>query len=222
MKTNTDKESEYIPALGFNVLTPLYDFAVGLTTREKLFKNTLVGHVGLEPGQRVLDLACGTGTLTIMLKLRMPDAEIIGIDGDPKILGIARNKAQAGNAAIGFDQGMSFSLPYADHSFDRVVSSLFLHHLSEENKRRTLDEVRRVLKDNGELHVADWGRPANVLMKLSSRLVQALDGAETTADNFQGRLPGIVAEAGFRDVEETSRFNSLFGTIRLMRAVKRT
>ena len=222
MKASTDKGQEYIPALGFDILTPLYDSVVGLTTREKRFKNSLVEQSGLEAGQRVLDLACGTGTLTLLMKLRMPEAEIIGIDGDPKILSIAKKKARDREAAIRFDHGMSFDLPYADGSFDRVVSSLFFHHLSEENKRRTLSEVERILKKDGELHVADWGTPANLAMKLTSRVIQMLDGPETTADNFQGRLPGIVAEAGFRDVEETSHFNSLFGTIRLMRAVKRT
>lgn len=222
MKASTDKGQEYIPALGFDSLTPLYDSVVGLTTREKRFKNSLVEQAGLEAGQRALDLGCGTGTLTLLLKQRVPEAEIIGIDGDPKILGIARNKAHVRKAVIRFDHGMSFSLPYADHSFDRVVSSLFLHHLSKQNKRRTLEEVRRVLKDDGEVHIADWGKPANLVMRLTSRVIQLLDGPETTADNFRGRLPAIIAEAGFRDVEETSHFNSLFGTIRLMRAVKRT
>lgn len=222
MKASTGKGQDYIPALGFDALTPLYDSVVGLTTRETRFKNALVEQAGLEAGQRVLDLACGTGTLTLLLKRKMPEAEIIGIDGDPKILGIARNKAHAGEAVVRFDQGMSFSLPYPDHSFDRVISSLFFHHLSEENKRHTLDEVRRILKDDGELHIADWGKPANLVMRLTSRTILMLDGPKTTADNFQGRLPAIIAEAGFHDVEETSHFNSLFGTIRLIRAVKRT
>ncbi len=154
MKSETHREDEYIPALAYDVLTPFYDTVVGWTTREKLFKNALVERARLEPGQRVLDLACGTGTLTLLLKQRAPEAEVIGIDGDPKILSIARKKARARDAAIRFDEGMSFDLPYADGSFDRVISSLFFHHLSEENKRRTLSEVVRVLKIGGELHIA--------------------------------------------------------------------
>lgn len=220
MERSRENGQEYIPALAYDVLTPLYDTVVGWTTRETLFKNALVEQTGIKPGHRILDLACGTGTLTLMLKQREPGAEVIGIDGDPKILGIARNKAQARNAAIRFDKGMSFSLPYADGSFDRVVSSLFFHHLSDDNKRRTLSEVARVLKEDGELHIADWGRPANLLMKLGSRFIVMLDGSETTADNFEGRLPTMVADAGLIGVGETCRYNTLFGTIRLNRAKK--
>lgn len=222
MKIQPDREQGYIPALAYDFLTPFYDTVVGWTTREALFKNVLVEQACLQPGQQVLDLACGTGTLTLLLKRREPGAEVIGIDGDPRILSIAKKKTRAVDAAIRFDQGMSFDLPYADGSFDRVVSSLFFHHLSEENKRRTLGEVGRVLKGEGELHIADWGEPANLLMEIASRFIQMLDGSETTADHFEGRLPAIIANAGFDGVEQVGQFNSLFGTIRLIRAVKVT
>jgi ubiquinone/menaquinone biosynthesis C-methylase UbiE len=222
MKSKTDIQEEYIPALAYDFLTPFYDTVVGWTTRETLFKNALVEQASLKPGQRVLDLACGTGTLTLLLKQRVPGAEVIGIDGDPKILSIANEKARDRDVAIRFDQGMSFDLPYADGAFDRVVSSLFFHHLSEENKRKTLSEIGRVLKKEGELHIADWGRPANLLAKIGSRFIQMLDGSETTAANFEGRLPSIVGDAGFDRVEQVREFNSLFGTIRLLRAVKLT
>lgn len=222
MKIQADREQGYIPALAYDFLTPFYDTVVGWTTREALFKNALVEQACLKPGQQVLDLACGTGTLTLLLKRREPGAEVIGIDGDPKILSLAKGKARAVDVAIRFDQGMSFDLPYADGSFDQVVSSLFFHHLSEENKRRTLSEVGRVLKGDGELHIADWGEPANLLMKMASGFIQMLDGSETTADNFEGRLPAIITNAGFDGVEQVGQFNSLFGTIRLTRAVKRT
>ena len=115
---------------------------------------------------------------------------------------------------------MSFDLPYEDESFDRVVSSLFFHHLTRENKLKTLREVKRVLKSNGEFHIADWGLPANLLMKGSSRLIQLLDGSETTADSFNGLLPKLMTDAGFEAVEETNSFNSLFGTIRLHQSRK--
>jgi ubiquinone/menaquinone biosynthesis C-methylase UbiE len=211
---------KYIPALGYNWFTPFYDTVVGFTTREKLFKDALVEQAKVEAGYRVLDLACGTGTLTALLKKNAPQAEIIGIDGDPTILGLAREKARAGNLEIQFDEGMSVSMPYADASFDLVVSSLFFHHLTRENKLKTLREVRRVLKRGGEFHIADWGLPANLPMKFSSRFIQMLDGFETTADNFNGLLPKLLAETDFENIEETNFFNTLFGTIRLHKAYK--
>ncbi len=147
-------------------------------------------------------------------------AEIIGLDGDSAILKQAKAKAERAGVAIQFDEGMSFALPYADASFDRALSSLFFHHLTRENKLKTLGEIRRVLKPGGELHIADWGTPDNRLMQVGSFLVQKFDGVETTADSFNGLLPEFIAQTGFLAVNETQHFNSLFGTIRLVKAGK--
>ena len=209
------KNEEYIPALSYDWLTSLYDPVVALTTREKTFKNALTEQARIGVGHRVLDLACGTATLSILLKQKQPKAQIVGIDGDSKILEIARTKARKAGLEIQFVEGMSFDLPYTNESFDRVTSSLFFHHLTRENKAKTLREVRRVLKPNGEFHVADWGLPASWLMRGSSYLIQLLDGFETTADSFDGLLPQLMADAGLASIEETAHFNSSFGTIRL-------
>ncbi len=206
---------KYIPALSYDWLTGLYDPVVALTTRESAFKNALANQAGIAAGHRVLDLGCGTATLSILLKQKQPNAVIVGIDGDAKVLKIARKKAHKAGVEITFDEGMSFDLPYEDESFDRVVSSLFFHHLSRENKLETLREVSRVLKPNGEFHVADWGLPASRLMRRTSYLIQFLDGFETTADNFNGLLPKLITDAGFSFVKETNHFNSVFGTIRM-------
>lgn len=214
------KDAKYIPALSYDALTPLYDWVVRLTVREKKFKTALIGQANFADGQRVLDLACGTGTLAVLMKEAHPKVEIIGIDGDAKILATAKRKASKKGVDIQFDEGLSFELPYTDESFERVVSSLFFHHLTRDNKLKTLREVLRVLKPEGELHIADWGLPSNFLMKVASRGIELLDGVETTQDNFKGLLPSLVNEAGFRKTEETQFFNSLFGTIRLLKAKK--
>ena len=213
------RPKQYIPALSYDRLTFLYDPVVRLTTREAAFKTALLSQAQIQSGQRVLDLACGTATLTIAIKQAHPQAAVIGFDGDPAILRQARAKAERSGADIAFDEGLSYELPYADESFDHVLSSLFFHHLTRENKLRTLAEVRRVLKPGGEFHVADWGAPQNVLMKLASQGIVLLDGA-TTKDNFAGKLPEFIGQSGFEDVEEVRHFNSLFGTIRLHKAYK--
>ncbi len=212
------KNEKYIPALSYDLLTPFYDSVVRLTTREDAFKKALVEQSRVSAASRVLDLACGTGTLTVLIKNAAPDAEVIGIDGDAKILKIAEKKAKIVGTDVCFDEGMSFALPYQDESFDRVFSSLFFHHLTRENKLKTFREVRRVLKPNGEFHVADWGLPAHLPMRFASRLIQLLDGHETTADSFNGLLPKLMTDEGFENIEETNYYNSLFGTIRLHKA----
>lgn len=212
------KNEKYIPALSYDLLTPVYDPVVRLTTRERAFKKALIAQSRVENASRILDLACGTGTLTVLIKNAAPGAEVVGIDGDAKILKIAEKKAKKARARVRFDRGMSFALSYPDESFDLVFSSLFFHHLTRENKLKTFREVRRVLKPSGELHVADWGLPANSPMRFASRLIRLLDGDETTADSFDGLLPELMADEGFQKIEETNHYNSLFGTIRLHRA----
>jgi len=211
---------EYVPALGYSWLTSFYDPVVRVTTRERRFKHELIKQACLSQGMAVLDLACGTGTLAVWTKRAHPDISLVGLDGDEKILSIARAKADKQRADIKFDQGLATALPYDDAQFDRVLSSLFFHHLNLDDKRHALAEIYRTLKPNGQLHVADWGKPAGFAMRLAFYFVQILDGFENTRDNVQGRLPQLIGEAGFQQVEVRSEFNTIFGTMSLIAAQK--
>lgn len=103
---------------------------------------------------------------------------------------------------------------------NRLIKSfqVFFHHMTRENKLKTLTEVKRLVKPQGGLHIADWGLAANPIIKFPSRVIQIFDGFETTADNFNGLLPGLLADSGFVTIEETDYSNTLFGTIRLLRS----
>jgi ubiquinone/menaquinone biosynthesis C-methylase UbiE len=213
-------EDRYVPALSFNWLTPYYDVVVGTTTRERAVKQALIMQACLEPGQQVLDLASGTGTLAIWIKQHQPLLDVTGVDGDPAILAIASKKAKKASIDIHLDHALSYSLPYPAIHFDRVVSSLFFHHLSWENKQRTAQEVFRVLKPGGELHVADWGRPTNPLMRGLFLSIQLLDGFKNTRDNVSGKLIELFEDAGFVRVSQPRSFSTVFGTMALYRATK--
>lgn len=123
-----------------------------------------------------------------MAKESQPSARITGVDGDPKILEIARHKAEKKNIETIFDEALSYKLPYSSHQFDRALSSLFFHHLSWVDKQRTALEIFRVLKPGAELHVADWGSPSNIFMRALFVSIQVCDGFEMTRDNVSGRL----------------------------------
>jgi SAM-dependent methyltransferase len=217
-KEKSINKQRYIPALGYESLTALYDPIVRITTREKTVKSALLQQTGTGPGQRVLDLACGTATLTIATKLLHPATEIIGVDGDARILERARVKSANAGVALQFDEALSHRLPYPSDHFDSVLSSLFFHHLDRGNKHKTMLEVMRVIKPGGELHIADWGKAENWLMRGLFLGIQALDGFSSTADNVAGRLPQMMRATGFVDVAETQCFSTVFGTLSLYKA----
>lgn len=213
--------SKYIHALRFRWLNRFYDTIVRATPREAELRESLVEQVDVGSG-RVLDLGCGTATLTIMLKQRYPAAHVIGLDGDSEVLAIASRKAEEAGVEIDFQLGLAWEAPFEPGTFDRAVSSLVFHHLATDDKRRTLQRLRYLLKPGGGLHIADWGRPQNALMRVAFLGVQLLDGFETTRDSVQGRLPELMEEAGFIDVEETHREMTMAGTLSFYRAATPT
>lgn len=164
-----------------------------------------------------MDVGCGTGTLLYLLKDRFPTVYSVGLDGDGRILAIAKSKTTTAGGPPSFVQAFSYGLPFQDGSFDRVLSSLMLHHLTLPEKLATFREMLRVLRSGGELHVADWGRPHNMLMRLLSLTVRIGDGNARTVDNVRGRVPQLIREAGFEGASESRRFGTLFGTLQLYR-----
>ncbi len=210
-----EKNERYIPALSFNRLTPLFDPAIRWSMRELELKRRLIKQARIEPDHRVLDLGCGTATLTILIKQTHPTADVVGLDGDRQILAMAEAKAEKAGVNLTLDHGLAFELPYPDQSFERVVSSLVIHHLATENKRRTFQEVYRVLRPGGELHLLDFGRPYNLYTSITALLIRRLENA---ADNVQGLLPEMMRAAGFDQVGVHQRFTALFGPLALYRA----
>ena len=208
----------YLHALRFPALTRAYDPLIRLTTRESVFKRRLIEQAAPAPGQRVLDLGCGTGTLSLLVKEHQPAAQVTGLDADPKMLEQAQSKAKRAGVELDLDQGFSTELPYPDASFDLVLSTLFFHHLDLDSKRRTAHEIARVLIGGGELHVADWGPPSDPLMALAFLSIRLFDGFETTRENAAGALPKIFEQAGLHAVEQTSRLRTAIGTMATYRA----
>jgi len=207
----------YIPAFHFRWLTQWYDPMIRRLFPEQALKSALISQAHIQPGQNVLDVGCGTGTLTLLIKHTHPNVSVVGLDVDPQVLDIARRKAGQAGETIALQQGSATCLPYPDRSFDRVFASLMLHHLTREDKRLAIGEAFRVLKPGGELHVADFGKPNDLSMWLISLVVRWV---EEVHDNILGLLPVFMAEAGFRPVEETARYRTVTGTLGLYRACK--
>ena len=130
----------------------------------------------------------------------------------------ARAKADQASVELELNEGFSIELPYPDATFDLVLSTLFFHHLDPAPKRQTALEIARVLRGGGELHVADWGPPADPMMAVAFLGVRLFDGFENTADNYRGALPRIFEEAGLAGAEQTARLRTVLGTLALYRA----
>lgn len=210
-------DNKYISALKFDFLTKLYDPLIKIVIPENLFKNTLIEQANILSGHRVLDFGCGTGTLIIIAKNKHPESTIIGIDVDEKIIDIAKKKIARQRLNIEIDKYDGNALPYENESFDKVISSLVFHHLIGEQKGNILKEIYRILKPNGEIHIADFGRPRNRIMKLISYFLQLF---EPITDNIKGLIPDYLKAAGFIAVGENKYFNTVFGTLSLYNARK--
>lgn len=208
-------EKRYIPALSFRWLTPLYDPLLKWIMREETFKRKLTSQANIQPGMTVLDLGCGTGTLTLMIKRAHPNADVTGLDGDPQVLDIARDKSRGVN--IQWDEGLASSLPYPDSVFDRVVTSLVIHHLVTDDKRLAFKEIYRVLKPHGELHLVDFGPPHSSLTRMIRKFLRGFEEAD---DNLDGLIPRFIKEAGFGSVNETEHFTTIFGPLSMIKAMK--
>lgn len=214
------KNDQYIPALGYHGLTPLYDWVGDAVGHGQRYMNALIAQARFEDEQQVLDVACGTGTLAILIKQDNPAIAMTALDCDKQMLTRAEQKAARAKAVLQFEHAFAEKLPYPDRYFDRVVSSLFFHHLTWENKMRVAREIFRVLKPRGELHVLDWGRANNLLMRVLFLPVQGLDGIENTRDNVVGRLTQLFEQANFSEVRQVRSFNTFLGTLALYRALK--
>ena len=213
-------EKPYKLAVRWNWLSKYYDFLVANLMRETKFKSLLIKQFQQKMPEKILDIGCGTATLTVLMQKYYPQSKITGLDGDENILALAKQKTQKENIHFDFVKAMSYEMPFADDTFDVTASSLVFHHLTDLDKVRTLKEAYRVLKPNGEINIADFGKASNFMMRGLFHIIQILDGYDTTNSNVQGKIPEFMQQAGFKEVQEVSKLNTLLGTVSLYQGIK--
>ena len=214
------KESKFVSALRFKWLTPLYDFLVGITMPEKSIKQALINTSYLTDYATVLDFGCGTSTLTIMAKKHRPSISITGIDIDKTILKKATEKIGEKKLDINLIAYDGKQLPFADSSFERIISCLVFHHLETTVKQKILAELYRVTKTGGQMIIADFGRSESWLQRILFNMIRGLDGFKPTSANAKGLMPSLISDAGFNFSGIKQNFKTIFGEVQLFKAIK--
>jgi len=147
----------------------------------------------IQPGEQVLDVGCGTGTLAIeVARLVGRAGRVAGIDPGTEQIARAHAKAARRNVHIEFQVGVIEQLPFPDQTFDVALSTLMMHHLPASLKRQGLAEIARVLKPGGRLVIADFKRK----QERRGRAARFHAGGSSMQD-----LAALVSEAGFEDLE---------------------
>lgn len=206
---------DYLPAAGHDALLPGYDVLARLLGFNRVYQ-TLIAQAELANSQRVLEIGCGTGNLAIRAKRAQPGVEVIGSDPDPLALARARRKAQTLNG-ISFERGYAQQLPYVDGEFDRVLSSMMLHHLNEDAKTAAAAEVFRVLRPGGRLHLVDISGDTTADHGLMARLIRRNPHA---AGNFGDAIPRLLRMAGFDCAEVAAQRHRILGRLSYYRATR--
>ena len=140
-----------------------YDLLLWLVTlgRERVFREKVLRLARLEPGESVLDVGCGTGTLAIAAKQHVgPTGAVYGIDASPEMIARAGKKAKKAGVEVVFKDGFAQSLPFPDAQFNVVLTTVMLHHLPRKARQELAREMRRVLKPGGRVLAVDFGGDA--------------------------------------------------------------
>ncbi len=152
----------------------------------------------VRPGQKLLDVGCGTGSLAIVAKAKLgPDGEVHGIDAAPEMIEVARRKADNAGTDVRFQVGLIEDIPFPDDQFDVALSTFMLHHLPDDLKRKGFAEIYRVLKPGGRFATVDFGAPSSSMI---SHLMMLIFGHSRTQSNVP-ELMAMIGDTGFREVE---------------------
>ena len=168
-----------------------YDALAAVLTlgRDRSLRDRLAELAQLTPGESVLDVGCGTGSLALAAKRRVGDTgSVSGVDASLDMIALATRKATRAGAAVTFRVGTAERLPYADASLDAVMATLMLHHLPVPLRRDFAREARRVLRPGGRILTVDFSAPsAGLLARLHRR-----GGVSRDA------MVALLRDAGFR------------------------
>ena len=167
----------------------------------------VVQMANIKEGDKVLDVGCGSGNLTLTAKRSAGRlGSVYGIDAAPEMIDVARMKAGQAGADVVFEVAVIEELPFEDSTFDVVISRLVMHHLPDDLKQMAFAEIYRVLKPKGTVFLADFQTPTN---PLAAHLISLVIGHPAMMQSDVSDLRPMLTKAGFASVT-TGRTRSAF------------
>lgn len=236
-RTPQERDRPFLPGAGKTWLLPFYDVFSRVVGVRALHERA-VRIAGIEPGQAVVDVGCGTGNLSFAVLSAQPAARVTGLDPDADALRRAARKARRRGVGLTLVQGYADRLPAQDASLDHVVSSLALHHLEEDGRSAFARDALRALRPGGTVTIADFGGPssdagdgghhahghgrglAHALRHLPRpKRSRGAHGPVASRDHGVGVI-ALLAEAGFDDAREVAHADLRFGRVAFVQATR--
>jgi ubiquinone/menaquinone biosynthesis C-methylase UbiE len=174
----------------------LYDLLAWVLTfgRERTFRERMLSFARLKPGEAVLDIGCGTGTIALLAKRQVGlEGRVDGIDASPEMVARATVKARRAGLQLNILNATAQHLPYENGAFDVVLSTLMFHHLPKAGRAEFAREAFRVLKPGGRVVIVDFAKPPR--QKRAFRLHRH---GHTDLD----KVAGEIGQSGFTVVEQ--------------------
>lgn len=180
-------------------MVPSYDSYMRKMTlgREHALRETTVNLAQVKPGDCILEVGCGTGTLTLAAKQQAgPSGKAFGIDIIPGMIELSQHKAAQANEDVTFQLGSIDDIPFSENLFDVVMCSFMIFHMSENTRCKGIAEIYRVLKPKGRLLVLDLALPTRLLPRAIARMLLG----SILQHDLRELLP-LMEASGFSDVE---------------------
>jgi ubiquinone/menaquinone biosynthesis C-methylase UbiE len=216
-----DNPAQHTTGRTLDHAAPVYDLLAPLMTfgLERGYRRRAIALLDLQGHEQVLDVGCGTGTLSREIARALkPEtgSQVVGVDAATGMIAVARRKGAA-IPNLRFDAALAEDLPYPDDSFDCAVSTFFFHPVEFALKQKALAEMRRVLKPGGRAVIVDVDVPDSLFGKLCAWSGYLLFRQEEIRENIRGRLREAIYGADFGTVRLVSRHNGYISIFHLQK-----
>ncbi|MEW6093762.1 MAG: class I SAM-dependent methyltransferase [Chloroflexota bacterium] len=184
---------------------------------EEKFRKGLIAHINFSPGDKILDMCCGTGSVTfIAAQMAGVKSEVIGMDLSSGQLGIARKRNHLSN--VRFLEGNVTATGFESGYFNKVFITHALHEMRREIRLKVLAEARRVLREGGEVIILELDNPENLLVRLLIGFwffywLPFNFETPTRKDMFKQGLTKEVEEVGFKHIIRLPKYRGVFQVI---------